>query len=295
MPIPAPEHPVPVGPLAVRFLAYELPAMRAGTEVIASVELENAGTATWRNLEAGHIQLSYHWLDRFGNPLVWDGLRTPLAAAVRPGERIEAWLRVAAPVPAGPYRLAIGLVSEQRLWLAELGNVELTVDVDVLPRLARRALAVEVADGPPALVAATRAALAAQDEPPVAGGEAVAFLAPGCLPAPDWSRLVLDAHEEGYAAVAGSVAVEGGRLGARGLARELAPWAPGFGRSPKWSLPLLCPSLVAGIVGGAPWVEPVCGLPALDPGGLAEAWLCDGRIRVVVSATAARRADRRRA
>jgi hypothetical protein len=33
------------------------------------------------------------------------------------------------------------------------------------------------------------------------GAVAVAHLIPGALPAPDWSRLLLDAHEEGYGAV----------------------------------------------------------------------------------------------
>ncbi|MDQ3993098.1 MAG: hypothetical protein M3229_05520, partial [Actinomycetota bacterium] len=107
----------------------------------------------------------------------------------------------------------------------------------------------------------------------------------------DWSRRILDAHEEGFAVVAGSIAVTGGPL-ARRAARELAAWRPGFGRSPAWSLPLLCPS-VLGDVDVRP--EPsVLGLPGLEPGGLEEPWLCDGRIGLVVPATALRRADRLR-
>jgi hypothetical protein len=292
VPIPLPEHPVPAGPLAVRYLAYELPPLRAGATVIATLALENAGTATWV-LHAARLHLSYHWLDRLGNPIVWDGIRTPLGSPVAPGERFDAWLRIAAPMPSGPYRLVIDLVDEGRLWLAELGNPPLELDVDVLPLLDRRALSVQVGSGAPELVAATEAALAEQEEPLVAGGEAVAFLAPGCMPAPDWSRLVLDAHAEGYAAVAGSIAVQGGRLGVRAVSRELAPWAPGFGRSPGWSHPLLCPSLLAGLADSAPWTDPVAGLPALDPAVLTDPWLCDGRIRVAVSARALRRADRR--
>lgn len=294
MPIPVPEYPVPAGPLAVRFTAYELLPMRAGTESLATVELENAGTGILHAHGAGHIHLSYHWLDRLGNTIVWDGLRTPLAAPIPPGERAYAWLRIAVPRPPGPYRLAIDLICEPRFWLSELGNRPLEIDVDVLARLTRRALAVHLSDGPAELVAATRSALAAQEEPVASEGDATAFLGAGCAPAPDWSRLVLDAHEEGYAAVAGSVAVQAGLL-ARAPARELAPWAPGFGRSPAWSLPLLCPSLLAELLPRAPWVEPVQGLPALDPAGLDEPWLCDGRIRITVPARALRPGDRRRA
>ena len=42
------EHPVPVGPLAVRWLAYELPELRAGTTGTARLRVTNAGSATWR-------------------------------------------------------------------------------------------------------------------------------------------------------------------------------------------------------------------------------------------------------
>jgi hypothetical protein len=293
VPTPVSEHPVPVGPLSIRYHAYELLPVRAGTTSIATVDLENTGSATLQATGAAHLRLSYHWLDRLGNPIVWDGLRTSLPMSIPPGARVQAWLRVEAPLPPGPYRLAIDMVSEQALWLADLGNFVLTIDVDVLPRLARRALAVRVGDGPAELVEASRAALAAQVEPVCAdGAEATAFLAAGCLPAPDWSRLLLDAHEEGYAAVAGSIAVEGGPLTARGLRRELAPWAPGFGRAPGWQRPLLCPSLVAELADRARLAQPVLGLPALDPATLEEPWLCDGRIRVTVPARALRRSGR---
>jgi hypothetical protein len=256
--------------------------------VIASVEIENAGLGTIIPHGTGHVRLSYHWLDRLGNPLVWDGLRTSLAAAIRPGELATAWLRIRVPTLPGSYRLVLDLVSETRFWLSQLGNRPLELDVEVLPRLARRALAARIAPGPEHLVEATRTALAAQEEPLVSDGEAVAFLGAGCLPAPDWSRLVLDAHSEGYAAVGGSVAVTGRARAARRAVRELEAWTPGFGRSPSWSLPLLCPSLVHELLETASWLEPLYGIPALDPGPLGDPWLCDGRIRVSVPATALR-------
>ena len=42
------EHAVPVGPLAARWLAYELEEQRAGVETRARVRVENAGSAPWR-------------------------------------------------------------------------------------------------------------------------------------------------------------------------------------------------------------------------------------------------------
>ena len=121
------------------------------------------------------------------------------------------------------------------------------------------------------------ASLAHLEEPVVAAdeAEAVAYLARGVVPASDWSRRVLDAHEEGYAAVGGSVDAGGGLL--RRPPRELAPYAPGSGRIPAFAHPLVCPSLVRGIE--PEWEDEVAGLPALRPPA-GEPWLYDGRIEV---------------
>lgn len=284
MPIAVPEYPVPPGPLAVRFLSYDVPTLRAATTVTATVELENAGTGTWHAFGPAHIRLSYHWLDRFGNVLVWEGLRVLPDEPVVPGTRVRLELPIAAPMPPGGYRLVLDIVDEGRLWFGELGGRTLELDVEVEPRLARRALAIRVAGGVEEARSATRAALARQEEPLAEESdcEAIAFLAAGCEPASDWSRRVLDTHEEGFAACAGSIEALGGPLARRTLGRELAAWAPGFGRAPSWQHPLLCPSLLAGLVPSASWAKPVAGLPALDPRGLAEPWICDGRIRVAV-------------
>jgi hypothetical protein len=184
-------------------------------------------------------------------------------------------------------------VDEGRFWFAELGNEPLELEVDVLPRLTRRALAVHVEEGPPGLIDATRAALKAQEEPLVEDGEATAFLAPGSCPAPDWSRRILDTHEEGYAAVGGSIQLEGGLLERRRAGAALGPWKPGSGRVPAWSLPLLCPSLLNELVPEARWSEPVEGLPALDTSDLEGRWIYDGRIRVGMPVRALPRGGRR--
>src|SRR5207237_579706 len=95
----------------------------------------------------------------------------------------------------------------------------------------------------------------------------------------------LDAHEEGYAAVGGSIAVEAGLL--RRPSSALAPYAPGGGRNPAFEHPLLCPSVVREVE--PRWAQPVEGLPALrTPAD--EPWLYDGRIQI----TARPRSGRRR-
>jgi len=270
---PAPPHDVPAGPIAARWLGYELPPLLAGTTGTARVAVENAGSAIWRSAGKEGVQLAYHWLDPLGNPIVWDGARSAFEQPVGPGERAELGVALSVPTPPGDYRLAFDLVHEHRFWFAEVGSPTLDLPVAVLPRIARRTLAVRIL-GDPAAAVVTRAALAAQEEPVADEGEATAYLAAGWLPAPDWSRRILDAHEEGFVAVAGSVEVEGGRS-TRALRKELAPWAPGFGRAPEWPRPLLCPSLLV----EAPLGE-LHGLPALDPGEVDGPVLCDGRIRV---------------
>ncbi len=245
------EHPLVAGPLSVRWLAYELEPPRAGATAPARVVLENAGTATWRSRGTAGVQLAYHWLDPLGNPIVWDGVRSPLPRPVGPGERIELGVSLAAPRPPGGYVLSFDLVEEYRFWFAEVGCPTLDVPVEVAPRIRTRRLAVALHGGEDP---ETRAALAAQEEPVVTEApDAVAHLVPGALPDPGWSRRLLDAHAEGWAAVGGSVVPE-----SRRERRRFAGWAPG-GRNPRPELPLLFPSLLDGVEPGEHE-----GLPAYD-------------------------------
>jgi hypothetical protein len=161
-----PDHAVPAGPLAVRWLGYDIGKLQAGVEGRARIELENAGSAPWHDL-----LVAYHWLDDLGNAIDWDGLRTPLPRLTS-GERTALELPVLGLIPPGRYALAFDLVLEERYWLSEIGNELLRVDVDVQPR-----------------------------DP----SGAVAHLPPEVEPAPDWHERVRAAHAEGYSAVGGSI------------------------------------------------------------------------------------------
>jgi hypothetical protein len=210
-------HEIPAGPLAVRWLDVDVPRVEAGAATTLTVRLENAGTAPWRGLN-----LSYHWLDGRGNPIVWDGVRTPVEVA--PGERQDVTAPFRGPIPPGRYRLALDLVDEHRFWLAELGSHSPTFEVEVAPRDARAARA---------------------------------FVPNGLEPAPDWEERVYVAHTEGYAAVGGSVDSKGTGL-RRTRPSELEPYEPGGGRNPAFGHPLVCPSLLPPLEPNAE----VFGLPA---------------------------------
>ena len=258
------EHPIPAGPLAVRWLGVSLPRIRAGEGTVGRVLLENAGSAPWRARGLEGVLLSSHWLDGLGNPIFWDGPRMVFPHEISPGESVTMSVRVVGPRPPGAYRLALDLLEEHRFWFAEVGSHALELPVTVEPRIEHRRLAVVVHGGDDP---ETTAALAAQEEPVIEKApDAVAQLVAGAIPAPDWSRRLLDGHAEGWAAIGPRLDVEG----RRGERRRFAPWsAPG--PNPRFAEPLLLPSLLAGL-------EPSEheGLPAWSgPDGL-----YDGRVGV---------------
>ncbi|MDX6465612.1 MAG: hypothetical protein QOI27_652 [Gaiellaceae bacterium] len=238
------------GPLVARWRLLERAPVEAGALQQATVEVENAGTATWRTrgMEDG-LFLAYHWLDERGNAIVWDSPRTPLERAVAPGETLRQQLGVRGPIPPGRYRLAIDLVEEHRFWLAELGNPPYEEDAEVLPRDASAARA---------------------------------FLADGVEPSDDWHERVRALHEEGYAAVGGAIEQE------RSLARRgdpaLEPYAPGGGRHPRFAHPLVCPSLLPPLEPNCL----VAGLPAYRPEN-DEPSMFDGRLVIRLRSRSGRR------
>lgn len=234
-------------PLAPAWRSWTLAPQRAGEQTTATVVLENRGAATWRSRGDEGLQLSYHWLDPNGNAIHWDGLRAAFPRPVAPGETIALAVDVSAPRVPGRYVLRFDLVEEHRFWLSEVGVAPLDVDVEVEPRIAERRLAVVVHGGADP---GTTAALARQEEPLVEHDPAaVAHLVAGAQPEPGWSRLLLDAHAEGWEAVGPALVPLGGPLERRRAARRLRRWAPG-GRNPRLDGPLLLPSLLAGLEPG---------------------------------------------
>jgi hypothetical protein len=162
------------GPLVARWRTLEQATFEAGVLRHVTVEVENAGSAAWRTRGAEEgLFLSYHWLDERGNPIVWDGLRTPLGEAVEPGAHVRRELTVRAPIPPGPYRFAVDLVEEHRFWLTELGNPPYEEEIEVAPRDASDAR--------------------------VYGAE----------PGDEWLERAQELHREGYSAVGGAIDAKG--------------------------------------------------------------------------------------
>ena len=124
-------------PLAPLWRDWTLAPQQAGARTTARLVLENGGSATWRSHGKDGLQLSYHWLDRRGNAIWWDGLRTPFPRPVAPGETVEVDVLVDAPRPPGRYVLRFDLVEEHRFWLSEVGVETLDIELDVEPLIRR--------------------------------------------------------------------------------------------------------------------------------------------------------------
>ncbi|MGN6799244.1 MAG: hypothetical protein ACTHKS_13990 [Gaiellaceae bacterium] len=211
------------------------PSLAPQAGAVARVSIALANAGTMTWREG--IGVAYHWLDARDNPIVWDSPRTP-APHLAPGEETTVEIDVRAPIPPGPYRLAFDLVAEHRAWFSELGSAMLPIDLTVAARQ----------------------------------GDAHVDLPEWVETTPAWEEHVGAAHAEGYAVVAGAIEWPTGLLTRR--PRPLAPYAPGSGRIPGFSEPLLCPSILDGVA--LERIGDVAGLPAYAA-PLDEPWLYDGR------------------
>jgi len=110
------------GQYDVRYGAYRGPLASApGERLFGVIALTNEGWETWTT-GANAIFASYHWLDEHGRVVQFDGERTPLPRAIRPGETCDVALAVHAPAEVGRYQLAIDLVREGVTWFSEAGH-----------------------------------------------------------------------------------------------------------------------------------------------------------------------------
>ena len=83
------------------------------------VTLTNQGRLTWQSTSQPPFALSYHWLNvDTEDVVIFDGLRTPFAEPVAPGDEVAMKARVRAPGYPGTYVLVWDVVQEHRTWLS---------------------------------------------------------------------------------------------------------------------------------------------------------------------------------
>ncbi len=134
---PGESDPMPDSGFKVAFEQQDIPSeMVAGEKVSPVVTVRNTSNVTWpskpdhKDLNAVH--LSYHWLDRKGEMVVFDGLRTPFPTDVRPGDAVKLRTTIQAPDRQGRYTLEVTLVQEGVDWFPDRDGEKLTVPVSVI-------------------------------------------------------------------------------------------------------------------------------------------------------------------
>src|ERR1700682_4497941 len=101
---------MPAKTLVATYVASPPASVPASMSFVVSVLLTNTGTDMWKSTAPGVINVSYHWYDASGSPLVWDGARTPLGGDVAPTQQRMVQLAVTAPSAPGSYLMRIALV-----------------------------------------------------------------------------------------------------------------------------------------------------------------------------------------
>ena len=127
---------LPLTGFKVAFESHKVGAqMKSGERVAVDVTVKNVSPVSWpskpdsKNLHA--VNLAYHWLDKKGQMVVFDGARTPLPYDLKPGESVTLKATIYPPELPGAYVLEITLVQEGVAWFPENGGAKLSLPVDV--------------------------------------------------------------------------------------------------------------------------------------------------------------------
>ncbi len=109
--------------------------MKSGKIVSADITVKNVSPVTWPskpdNQDRYAVNLSYHWLNRKGATVVFDGLRTPLPRDLKPGESVDLKASIQAPAEPGRYTLEVTLIQEHSAWFPEKKGAKLVLPVTV--------------------------------------------------------------------------------------------------------------------------------------------------------------------
>lgn len=124
----ASKGPLPYNGFNAALSVEEAPGtLRANSEYFINVKIKNISKTLWP-LKAERadgkftIHLAYHWVDKSGKMVIFDGKRTRLPGDVKPGEEVSLKARVIAPPQAGEYRLEFDMVQEAVAWFKDKGS-----------------------------------------------------------------------------------------------------------------------------------------------------------------------------
>ncbi len=129
-------RPLPEAGFQVEFPAHKIPsALTVGQTAAADISVKNISPVVWPSKPDGRgryaVNLSYHWLARNHETVVFDGLRTPLPRDLGPGESVDLTMSIQVPERPGRYILEVTLVQERSAWFPERKGAKLALPVKV--------------------------------------------------------------------------------------------------------------------------------------------------------------------
>lgn len=118
-------------------ISVKKPPASLNVNSISSIEvsIKNISNTLWpaKGQPGGHysINLAYHWLDKDGKVIIWDGMRTPLPHDVKPKEEVVLYAKVKSPDKPGEYILEFDMVQERVAWFKNRGSKTVRLNVEV--------------------------------------------------------------------------------------------------------------------------------------------------------------------
>jgi hypothetical protein len=109
-----------------------IPPLRRGEQVAVTVDLFNMSAQNWVGEGSRPVYLSYHWRGINGEPIDFDGFRSPLPGkVVKAAGKSRGNVMIEAPENPGRYALELSLVQEQVCWFEDRGFKSAIQMVDV--------------------------------------------------------------------------------------------------------------------------------------------------------------------
>lgn len=109
-----------------------LSTMGTSTEIFLPIQLQSSSQVHWVSQPKLPIELSYHWLDQAGEPVIFEGACTPLPITTITHLRTyDLQMQIMAPDVPGQYQLMLLPVQGKRIWFDTLGFSPYVVNVNV--------------------------------------------------------------------------------------------------------------------------------------------------------------------
>ena len=111
----------------------DVEVLKALEEIEISVRVKNTSSAVWLTTGENPVTFSYHWIDKDGKIIVYDGERTSMGKPVFPGDEVLLSVRIRGPEQAGKLTLQLTLVREGIAWFEQRGVKTRDLDILVSP------------------------------------------------------------------------------------------------------------------------------------------------------------------